>query len=303
MDYSKFRIKACVDWIDLEVQTQRPTNFQAVQRRLKVLLGLPGDKVPYVEAQDAGDGSAATVFRCRIHDPACWHDLDRMMRDLGEQLPLVGEPRVAAIEIALDAYSKGAGRDELIELTSRYYRFHTHPTSENRRFAGKCKGDTKGKGVDNYSPENARRMLADGRVIIIGNKSDDLSQRIYFKTTDKGGLPIADESKRRARVEVTVQGDAIPISTWGEWASFRFERKENNLSRFFTFRKDRNLNSLSPLHRIILERRPQIGERKEQRRSRKGGGQRWYNSETVADTELNKRARDALRNLSGRWGK
>jgi hypothetical protein len=155
--------------------------------------------------------------------------------------------------------------------------------------------------VDNYSPEKARRMLAGGREIIIGNKTDELSQRIYFKTTDKGGVPLEDEDMHRARVEITVQGGALPFKSWGEWASFRFERKENNLSRFFTFRKDRNLNSLSPLHRIILERRPQIGERKEQRRSRKGGGQRLYNSETVADIELNKRARGALRNLSGRW--
>lgn len=303
MDYSKFRIKACVDWIDLEVETQCPTNFQTVQRRLKSLLGLPGDSVPYVKAQNEGKGGAATVFRCRIHDPASWRYLDSMVRKLNEQLPLVGEPRVTAIEIALDAYSKGAGRVEMIELTLRYYRFHTRPVSRNRRFAGTCRGDTKGKGLVNYRPEGILRMLAGGRVIVIGNnQTDELSQRIYFKTQDKGE-PIKDESKHRARVEVTVRGDALPICSWNDWASFRFEGRENGLSKLFTFRQYRDLESLSVLHQMLLELMSQPGERREQRRSRKGGGRRKYNTETIADTMLNKRARDALKNLSGRWAK
>jgi hypothetical protein len=48
IDYSRFRFAAVVDWIEFEILTERHTNFQTVQEKLRVILGLPEGNDPYV---------------------------------------------------------------------------------------------------------------------------------------------------------------------------------------------------------------------------------------------------------------
>lgn len=298
MDYSKFRIKACVDWIGIGIQTASTTKGHTVSKLVAEAWGMPEGTQPSVIPLDEGAGGAATKFEIRLQDPGRWQDVETALNKLRRWFSkgLVGEPVISAIEVALDAYSKGAGRDEMVELVSRYYRFHSRLVSGNRRFAGTCKGDTKGRGLVGYDPEKARRKIGGGGVIVIGNKTDDLCQRIYFKTTDKGGKALP-ESQHRARVEVTLRGGALSGYTMKQWASFRFQ----SLSEYFAFRKYKDYESLSPMRQILLDRIPQVGERVPRRRLLKGGGVYLYNRDTRADTVLNKRARDALNYLSEQW--
>lgn len=81
IDYSRFRFRAVVDWIEIEILTERHTNFQTVQEKLRVILGLPEGKDPYVQALEKGAGGRATVFRFRIYDPKNWHQVMSMARN------------------------------------------------------------------------------------------------------------------------------------------------------------------------------------------------------------------------------
>ena len=201
---------------------------------------------------------------------------------------------MTAIEISFDAYSKGASRDELAELAARFHKYQTYPVSGNRRFSGRWRGD-----VDGLSAcDRTRRMISQGRVINIGNKTDVQSQRIYYKTTDDGGRPLPD-SQHRARIEITLKEVIPPVQIFRECSQMRFESH----SRFFRFRMLKD--DLDPITRIAAERADQIGERKQRWRAKKDqtgySGDRLYSLATQADVALNNHARNALRNLSQRW--
>lgn len=283
MDYTAFRFRAEVDWIELEIQTRTPTNFMTVRRAM----GLK-----YVEPLDAAGGGAATVFRFRIQDPENHHGVTTKLDELAARFPLAGIPVVTAVEIALDAYSRGkATRDDLIELTARFRKFDTTPASANRRFGGRWKGDVE---PANHHATNMRR-LAEGRVLNVGNKSDSRSQRFYFKCTDDGGDPIKDEKAHRARMENTLRSEGLPCQALKDWSEFDFTQ----LSGMYRFRMLES--DLSAMMQIVVEASPQLGERRTTEQQKRMRARRLHSRLTPADTALNRRAYDALRELTRRW--
>lgn len=149
-------------------------------------------------------------------------------------------------------------------------------------------GDTEGLPSQAY----ARRKIAAGRVIAIGNKTDPTSQRIYFKTTDHNGKPIEDTREHRARIEVTLQGEALPMTTLEDWEGYSFK----GLAEFFKFRVLKD--GLDPTIKAAAEYPARIGKR--EKRNRREGGTRLYAKQTRADTALNRKAYDALRELTRR---
>ncbi len=280
MPYSRFRFKAVVDWIELEIQTVKATNFQTLRR---------GSGVNFVESQDAGGGGAAKVFRFRIQDPGRWSDVEDVLSRLP---PLAIAPKVTGIEIALDAYSEDSSRERLAELAAHFAKYNTAPASTNRRFSGRWKGDVE---PFRHIAGNTRKLQA-GRVINVGNKGDPRSQRIYVKTTDNNAQPLPD-SGCRARFENTFQGAGLTANRLPtllhDWGCFRFE----SLSAFYAFRTLKD--GLDPIVAVAMEAHPQVGERK--KINRKEGGTRLHPKPTRADSLLNELARDALRKLSLRW--
>jgi hypothetical protein len=297
MDYSAFRFVAVVDFMQFEIQTAKPTNFWTIKKRF----GLD-----FVEPQNAGEGGAATVFRFKLQDPHCWHEVVLQLQAIAQEFALVAPPIVTAIEVSFDAYSNGAIREELVELTARLYKFQANVVSDNRRFEGSGKGVRDGEGTLGGF-DRVRRLLGSGRVIAIGHQRDDKwgrwkadpeSQRIYFKTTDRGGETLPD-NQHRARIEKTLQGSAIVNGTLEHWEAFKFE----TLSDSFRFRALKG--DLNRLLQLSADRTEQIGERRARARVKSDrtaySGSRLYSSATKADTDLNRRARRALRDLSARW--
>jgi hypothetical protein len=283
MDYTVFRFRAEVDWIELEIQTRTPTNFMTIRRAM----GLK-----YVEPLDAAGGGAATVFRFRIQDPENHHGVTTKLDELAASFPLVGTPVVTTVEIALDAYSRGmATRGDLIELTARFRKFDTTPASANRRFGGRWKGDV--EPASHHATD--MRRLAEGRVLNVGNKSDSRSQRFYFKCTDGGGKPIKKEKEHRARMENTLRGEELPCQALKDWLEFDFTQ----LSGMYRFRMLES--NLSPTMRIVVETSPQLGERRTPEQQKRMRTRRLHSRLTPADTALNGRAYDALRELTRRW--
>ena len=144
-------------------------------------------------------------------------------------------------------------------------------------------------------------MVRGGRVIAIGNKTDDRSQRVYFKTTDKAGKVALPENQWRARIELTLQGQCLPATSDLEWATCKFEQ----LYEFFNFREPKP--NLDPMIQLLLDRSEQVGERKPRSRvatSKPGSGNNHlFDLATKADLVLNDKARTAIRELSRRWAR
>jgi hypothetical protein len=288
MNYTRFRFKAVIDWIEIEIYTATSTNFQTVQRRLNDILRLSEGRNAYVKACESGAGGSALVFRFRIYNPSDWQEVIVKLQKLEELIAFSKQPKVTAIEVAFDAYSKGeAKNDELAQLVSSYYRNLTLFVSGNRRLY-------KGKGSPKYAnirPEFLVKDISEGWQIGIGNDDDDRYQHAYLKTTDDGELLPAEE--HRARLEIRLQGEEISHLTFEDWKKYSFQ----SLSRFFKFRRRKD-EKLDPLMQFIAEINPQIGERG---KPKIAGKNRLYLRHTEADKVLNQKAFDALRNLSERW--
>lgn len=279
MDYTLFRFKAVVDWVEIEITTTTPTNFTTIRRK---------GRLCYVAPLNASSGGAASRFRFRIYDPDSWAGIRQIVAEIERSKPFSTLPKVTGIEVSFDAYSKGATSDQLATLAADFARFNSAAISDNKRIAGRWKGDT--EGIPNQA--TMRRKVAAGREVVIGDRDDPITQRAYFKTTDHNGQPIPNQSDHRARIEVTLQGDAMPITTLDECDGYRFE----GLAEFFKFRTLKD--GLDPVEKAAADSLPRIGKRGE--RNRREGGTRLYAKPTRADTALNRKAYDALRELTRR---
>ena len=289
MNYKKFRFNAVIDWIEFEIETVKPTNFQTIKRH---------GELCYVEAIDPGPGGAASHFRFKIHDPTNWQHVATILDGINEDSPLLtASTLVKSIEVSFDAYSHRANRTELLELTGRFYRYLTNPVSQNQRFSG-----LKSRPIDRiFSNQQVKTLLDSGRAICIGNnrngnegtynwECDDRYMQIYLKTTDNGGNDKLIEEKQRARIEIRLRGTALPCKTLEEWSSFNFQ----SLAKYFNFRIINTplMNKAPEWYKKIVENTlAQIGATgKFQKRK--------HTLITLPDKELNTAVYESLRCLS-----
>lgn len=287
MNYSQLRFSAVVDWVEIQVETIKSTNFQTIQIAFSEALELPANVDIYAQAINANAGGGSCHFAVRIHDVRRHSDIAKCLRKVNLKLPLADHWHMRKIEVAIDAFG-----DDPPTTAGRFYKFMTKPVSTNRRLYRDYKGS--GKAVPGRFDSLARH-LAEGWQLGIGNKGDDRYQHIYVKDTDtiKGERQTVEP---RARMEIRLGGvplhDALPYQTPDDWQHCRFER----LADYFRLRTlKENLDSLT---RTVAEAADQMGERKT--RNRKGGGIREYSKATKADP-INEAIRQALRNLSNRW--
>lgn len=283
MNYSQLRFSAVVDWVEIQVETIKSTNFQTVQREFSGVLGYK----PYIDAIDANAGGGSCHFSVRIHDVRRHSDIAECLRKVNLKLPLADHWHMRKIEVAIDAFG-----DDPATTAGRFYKFLTKPVSTNRRLYRDYKGS--GKAVPGRF-DSLVRHLAEGWQIGIGNKSDDCYQHIYVKDTDtiKGERRAVEP---RARMEIRLGGaplhDALPYQTPDDWRHCQFEQ----LAAYYRLRTLKE--NLDPLARTVADASDQIGERKT--RNRRGGGIREYSKATRADP-INEAIRQALRNQSKRW--
>lgn len=288
MNYSSFRFRAVVDWIEVEIQTGKTTNRQTVQRAFNEALRLAAGLNIWTEPRDANEGGGASCFSVRIHDVERYTDIDRLLKEVGAKLSLSPGFKINKIELALDAYC-----DDPATQAARFYKFMTHPVSDNRRMYHDQAGTVKAMP---RTSEAIARHLSEGWQIGIGNRTDERYQHIYFKTTDTH-QGERQEVEHCARIEVRLSGAALPCQAHDDWRQFKFE----TLAQYFRFTKLKD--SLEPLIQTVAEAQDQIGERRARKRNHEGreSGTRLHSRATQADTELNSKARNALRELSARW--
>jgi hypothetical protein len=221
-----FRRKACVDWLDVRLCTSRPTQFQHVQ----IALEAAGAGKLHVSAIDAGPGGVADTFVVRVTDRLANNHaaLSTALAKFAERYPFAHEPEIAAIEVACDFSHTGEPTERETATHAMTYRLQSSllaDGSKPRQFDPQVWAnrfmDVHGARLDPL--QNYRE----------GNKRDDVAWQCYWKRTDnKQPLP---PNEWRARVEVTLQGDALRSTGLFKLADLD-GYKFTNLARFFRFR-------------------------------------------------------------------
>lgn len=264
-------------------------------------------KKPYVEALDEIQGRSASAFQFRIQDPMHGHALDHALAELQKEF-IVHSVKIIGIEVAFDTYSKGASVLDLAEIVTDRYRFLTAAPREHWYFY-RTSGDGRHYIDDDRDSSRIghRRDLvecfAEGwQLTDCNNQEAPIRFHAYVKTVDNGRPLLPDDY--RARLEITLQGDALPFVTVEDLKRFDF----TSLSKFFKFR--RPADNLHPIVRRILTHllAKQIGLKSRYRRPnrKKPGtysGTSEYRCSTVADEELNDISYECLRQLTRDWRK
>ncbi len=274
---SEFNYQVSIDWIEFKIQTLEPTNFQTIRRLLAA---------SYVQALTKTAGGSSNTFSLRIYDVTSWATLKRQFERLKSTKP-IHALSISAIEISFDAYCNGPyNKTQLIKQTADFYFSMSKFSSANRRSAS----DFKGSADAVFSYTSITRAIENSRTLYIGNNFDPVSQRVYFKITDKNAkLPA---SKHCARYEITLRDSACPFTNLDEASTFKF----TSLAKWFKFRKLKE--EISPIQTILSHARGHIGEVNVPRRA--GGGLKKYPWTSQANTYLNNIAYEKLRSLTRR---
>lgn len=226
-----FRVSACVDWLDVTIVLLRPTQFHHLRHAIEDVTG----KKPWVEPLNKreDEGGIATIFQIRFRDDLA-NDLasiNRVLENLKKKYPFATGPTISGIEVACDFWYKGHAARQFLDTQKMTYRLQSSlfaSGSKPRQFDPKI-GE---KGDNRYMEEGTR--LDPSLNFRIGHKLDCVSWQVYFKTVDE--MKPLEQAKWRARVEVTLQGEALQdlgLNVLEDLQGYGF----NRLTRFFRFRR------------------------------------------------------------------
>lgn len=287
-----------VDWIDIEVQIARQSNFWSLQSALQTALQLSDGVTPFVAALDSGSGNAASCFRVRIQNPLGRSQLVTALAEIQRRFGLVNA-RPLAIEVAFDTYHAGGTVRSLAEVATDRFRFITATPGDDWYFYRK---QNEGRQYLKTLPQRRDivKCFEQGWQLTDSNsKQSDVRYHAYVKTHDGGQSLIP--SKYCARLEVTLSNSSLAL-TVEELVNFNFTR----LAKFFKFR--RLADDLHPAAKTALSywSGRQYGRSGKYRRPvrnspGKYSGTSVFRTSTVADEELNAAAYECLRKLTRSW--
>jgi hypothetical protein len=291
--------RTAIDWIELEIQLSRQSNFWTVQDALRAALQMPHQITPFVEAINSGSGNAASAFRFRIQNPMRLHQLTKALDGLSSKFGLE-DVKLTAVELAFDTYHHGGGLRQLAELAADRFRFITAQPGDDWYFYRRQKENRR---YVNTLPQ--RRELVEHfehlwQLTDRNSKDTDVRYHAYVKTQDNGKALVP--SRYCARLEVTLRGVALPFRTVAELATFNFAK----LAHHFKFR--RLADDLHPAVKQALaswsgRQHGRSGRYRRPDRHRLGrySGTSVFRASTVADDELNATVYECLRKLTRDW--
>ena len=284
MNYTS--IKAVDDWIEIEIQTVTPTNFDTI-RKCGGIDHVTAFNEDWNNFPRGRENSASSRFRFRIQDPTPIR-ARAILAKLEAKCPFSVPPKLTGHEIAVDLYRDGATREEYAGMVIDLYRLAAFMPSANRRLYR----DYKGSGMAIPTDRNSFiRHLLDGYQMGVGNEHDNYFLHAYFKELDASKPDEVCEP--RARFEFRLRGAGLPYQTVDEWAAFK---STAFASKFFRFMKV--MDGKGQQYRDLVI---QVGERKLRRRMNADGtdysGTRLHSASVVADSDLNEDIRQALRKL------
>jgi hypothetical protein len=219
-----FKVTACIDWLDVVIETSRPSQHQHVQ---EVLREITGAKL-WVETLDKQAGSVGTAFRLRFHDVLAndHRKLLQTLEELSARYPFAAAPSITAVEVACDFRHKTGSIPETLAMTHRLQSSLFADGTKHRQFDPATR-------ENRYLDRHGDR-LDPNLNFRIGNKEDPFAWQVYFKQTDnQQPLP---KDQWRARVEVTLQGSALHeygMDLLADLQHFHFDK----LAGLFRFRR------------------------------------------------------------------
>ncbi|MGZ3182935.1 MAG: hypothetical protein ACXU8N_10885 [Telluria sp.] len=315
---SAYRTTAVVDWLALEIETQKPTQFQWIQRTLADHFG--NETRTFTEAVDAGAGNVATRFLIRLND-ACCRDGDTIraaLAALDRKYSLVGTALLKGLEVSLDFYpTDHTAREHLLMLVARL-QMSLAAYGKNHRQVGIRPGG-----------KRARADFLDGTLApdpkqtfyVNDQDRDPVSWRVYHKITDrKGALPLEEH---RARAEFTLQDAGLHkygivslddlvqrgFSGFGELMHFRVFRPMFEMTEGRSLVVRHALEQGTRRYRNLIARYPfgrqayYLDHRTGKPRAADRQKLRVHSAHTRSDSELNHLVRDRLRDLSHKFRK
>lgn len=282
-----FRLRAEVDWIEVEVRLSRPTQPRHLRDRMFSTFG-------NVFVEPLGEQASASVFRFRVQDP---RGPEQFMHDV-QCLRRPGDPPIArsdislcAIEVALDAYSDGADRSRLAQAVCFFLRRLINLPSAVAKLTG-----SRHFRVPASLGDLHQSLVKDACSVNLGDVCDEHRARAYVKDYDtvSGGarqpLPV---EQHRARIEVTLSGSRMPFRSIDGWQCFHFEGLCREYFAMCRPVADGTAMNLLQQRKLLLGRAPDAPKvRNSDRRKRPAATRR--------DSVTNSRIRDALRALTKR---
>lgn len=296
MDYSRYHFRCEVDWLELEIEIASPTQAWRLPKASGLSFARPCDPLTRKPLPAGRVNEPTTLFRVKVQDPLNCGRASRIMAELNKTYPLALPPTVVGIEVALDGYSNASSRDELVLLTAHFYKFLTNNPSDNHRTYRRHREFV--DGITRF--DTLIQMISEGYQIGVGSTGDDLYIHSYLKTTDRVRHGIAEPlpiEEHRARIEIRIQGAALPRRTLDEWQTFDFR----TLTPHFNFRMlkpGQNKFSAYALQKIAKVTGRYTAAQKRRLRTRNE-----FSSATLADRKLNDISKGALRRLSDRWAR
>lgn len=235
-NYNIFRPEACIDWVELVVYPARRTDRQTVQDAIFEATGKTvnvdtidrgGFVNPYSQSVSDEWVKNSPAFKFRLQDVSRLIDVERAITEIERLLKCKITTTVTGIEVAFDIIGAGA------EVAAAMYQGLKNPVSDNQRLyrRGKKSGDYTKAAAKQTTAALVAHLQA-GWMIGIGNETDNLYQRIYFKTSDRNGGANQIQVEPRARIEIRLMGAELPFSTLEQLRQYKFTK----LSRHFLFR-------------------------------------------------------------------
>lgn len=283
-------VRAEVDFIDFKIQLVRPTRREGIIERCG-----PGASIP---SNRRLAGNVLSEFVVRIQDPTPSR-CRSCLKGLNRRFPFASDPEIVAVEVSMDFYVPQASIAELGRLTARLYHFSRDKPVDRHRIAN----GTGAYPIPDTLDDLYEAMASAQHSIYVGSQrphwgkpSDPISYRYYVKTTDMNKAFV--QNQFRARMEVTLQHDAVPFRTLDEMDQFEFQ----NLASHFKFWRVAPEDKLTVLQRQLYCRYPGISRGSKKPKPPKGIRARDRRSDRVIFVdELGNETLSALRSLTKRW--
>lgn len=279
-----FRPRAEIDWVEISVVLGRRTNFQTVQRVLKLN---PSGKRRRVRAVKPLPGNASNAFTITLNAPSNWTQVVTELRALEHRFGFSEPPRIEAIEIALDFFRTFESAD-ILALTQRMMTTLVADRQERRML---------GPGRQ-FEMLTYNTKVDPQKTMSIGIPSVETRWwRVYAKTTDDGGKPLPN-TEHRARAEFGIRGPEVEIFFGNSvaWNSPPF-RKCSKLLRFRTvLESPRTVFRRPPVVIDALYRR-ELSNRGMHAHHPSQTSRLRHSEHTAADQTMTKIVNDCLRKL------
>ena len=99
IELSRYGFQAVIDWLEVEVEITRPTQFRYLQEELRAFF----PRTCYVESVAPSAGDVSAQFTIRIQEPKSAVHVQNSLEALTGGYRLVGQPILREIEVSVDA--------------------------------------------------------------------------------------------------------------------------------------------------------------------------------------------------------